>query len=113
MQFVRNFHRAKNGKPCAKGPQLQAAFLVADGLIETLRRDGQDIMLAEGEIWLYQDGFWRVMSPADEQRLRTIIQQGFEDLGEAAKGNTLTLAWKRLTEHPKLYKANVPWAALA
>ena len=90
--------------------KLQAAFLVADGLIETLRRDGQDIMLAEGDVWLYRDGFWRVTTPADEQQLRTIIQQGFEDLGEAAKGNTLTLAWKRLTEHPKLYKANVPWA---
>ena len=90
--------------------QLQAAFLVADGLIETLRRDGQDIMLAEGDVWLYRDGFWRVTTAADEQQLRTIIQQGFEDLGEAAKGNTLTLAWKRLIEHPKLYKANVPWA---
>jgi P4 family phage/plasmid primase-like protien len=106
------FSTGKKRKAAApKGDhQLQAAFLVADGLIETLRRDGQDIMLAEGDVWLYRDGFWRVTTPADEQQLRTIIQQGFEDLGEAAKGNTLTLAWKRLTEHPKLYKANVPWA---
>ena len=104
------FDRGKSGRPRRRATQLQAAFLVADGLIETLRRDGQDIMLAEGDVWLYRDGFWRVTTPADEQQLRTIIQQGFEDLGEAAKGNTLTLAWKRLTEHPKLYKATVPWA---
>src|SRR6185295_7358680 len=62
------------------------------------------------DVWLYRDGFWRVTTPADEQQLRTIIQQGFEDLGEAAKGNTLTLACKRLIEHPKLYKVNVPCA---
>src|SRR6185436_18240482 len=108
VQFAQK-DRAKQRKPTQKA-ELQAAFLVADGLIETLRQDGQDIMLAEGDVWLYRDGFWRVTTPADEQQLRTIIQQGFEDLGEAAKGNTLTLAWKRLTEHPKLYKASVPWA---
>jgi P4 family phage/plasmid primase-like protien len=109
VQFAQK-DRAKQRKPAQKA-ELQAAFLVTDGLIETMRRDGQDIMLAEGGIWIYQGGFWRAMSPADEQRLRTIVQQGFEDLGEAAKGNTLTLAWKRLTEHPKLYKAKVPWSA--
>jgi P4 family phage/plasmid primase-like protien len=109
VQFTKK--AAKGVRKPQKNDALQTAFVVTDGLIETLRQDGQDIMLAEGGIWIYQDGFWRTMSPADEQRLRTIIQQGFEDLGEAAKGNTLTLAWKRLTEHPKLYKAKVPWSA--
>src|SRR6185436_12677176 len=109
VQFAQK-DRAKQRKSVQKA-ELQAAFLVADGLIETLRQDGQDIMLAEGGIWIYQEGFWRTMSPADEQRLRTVVQQGFEDLGEAAKGNTLTLAWKRLTEHPRLYKDKVPWSA--
>ena len=88
-----------------------AAFAVADGVIGVLRAAGEDILLAEGEAWLYRDGFWRVMTPTDEQRLRALIQQGFEELGAEARTSALTSAWKRLMEHPGLYRPTVPWAA--
>jgi P4 family phage/plasmid primase-like protien len=98
-------------KPKPRGPNaLLAPFIVADGVIETLRRHGADILLSEGDIWLYGDGFWRIMTPADQQWLLTEIQTGFEALGEPAKTSALHSSWKRLNEHPRLFKAKVPWA---
>ena len=88
-----------------------AAFAVTDGVINALRAAGEDILLAEGEVWLYRDGFWRVMTPTDEQRLRALIQQGFAELGADPRTAALNSAWKRLMEHPDLYRASVPWAA--
>ena len=89
---------------------LLAAFAVADGIIETLRQRNCSMMLTEGDVWLYGDGFWRVMTPADQQWLLTMIQGGFEAIGEPGKTASLTSAWKRLMEHPRLYVAKVPWA---
>ena len=98
-------------KPKLRGPSaLLAPFVVADGVIETLRKGGQDIMLAEGEVWLYGDGFWRVMTPADQQWLLTEIQTGFETLGEAGKTAALASCWKRINEHPRLFRRDVAWA---
>ena len=107
ISFAQN--RAKSRKTAPKA-DLQAAFVVVDGLVKALRQQGQDIMLAEGDVWVYRKGFWSVITSADEQLLKTMIQQGFEEIGSSAKGSTLSLAWKRLTEHPGLYKADVPWA---
>ena len=98
-------------KPKPHGPSaLLAPFVVADGVIEALRSGGADIMLAEGEVWIYGDGFWRVMTPADQQWLLTEIQNGFEMLGEPGKTSALASCWKRLNEHPDLFRRSVPWA---
>src|SRR5262249_16140225 len=39
-----------------------------------------------------------------EQRLRVLIQEGAETLGEGAKLSAVNAAWRRLTEHPELYR---------
>src|SRR5262249_2052510 len=38
-----------------------AALIIADGVIRTVRRDGGDLLLTEGELHFYRDGLW---SPA-------------------------------------------------
>jgi P4 family phage/plasmid primase-like protien len=96
-------------KPASSDKQI-VPVVVADGVIETIRAAGQDIMLSEGEIWIYADGVWHVMTPADQQWILTLIQEGFETLGEPAKPSNLTAAFKRLSEHPGLFKRVVPWA---
>ena len=99
-------------KPKPRGPNaLLAPFVVADGVVETMRSAGMDIMLAEGEVWLYGDGFWRVMTPSDQQWLLTEIQTGFETLGEPGKTAALASCWKRVNEHPRLFQRKVPWAS--
>ncbi len=85
--------------------------VVADGVISTIRQQGQDILLTEGEVWLYAQGIWHVATPADNQWLLTLIQSGFEALSEPCKPASLTAAYKRLTEHPGLFKRDVPWAS--
>ena len=97
-------------KPKSAPKALLAPFVVADGVIDTLRGSGQDIMLAEGEVWLYGEGFWRVMTPADQQWLLTEIQTGFEMLGEPGKTAALASCWKRVNEHPRLFRKTVAWA---
>lgn len=86
------------------------ANVVAEGVIESIRAVGQDILLTEGEVWLYADGIWHTMSPADQQWLLTLIQRGFETLGEPSKTTNLNAAWKRLCEHPDLFQREVDWA---
>jgi P4 family phage/plasmid primase-like protien len=102
--------RAKRAKPKKLDAQSVPA-LVADGVVETIRRAGQDIMLTEGEVWLYRDGIWHVMTPADQQWMLTLVQEGFEALGEPGKNAALATAWKRLTEHPGLFRRKVKWAS--
>jgi hypothetical protein len=102
--------RAKTKRKPRSPSVLLAPFAVADGVIETVRRHGGDILLSEGEVWLYGEGFWRIMTPADRQWLATMIQQGFEEIKEPGKTSSLTSAWKRICEHPRLFKAKVPWA---
>lgn len=89
---------------------LSISNVVADGVIEAVRKAGQDIMLSEGEVWIYAGGTWHVMTPADQQWLLTLIQEGFEALGEPSKTSNLTAAWKRLTEHPGLFRREIAWA---
>jgi P4 family phage/plasmid primase-like protien len=99
--------KAKRGQ----SDKQTVANVVADGVIETIRASGQDILLSEGEVWIYADGIWHVMTPADQQWILTLIQEGFETLGEPAKPANLTATYKRLTEHPSLFKRVVEWAS--
>lgn len=85
------------------------ATVVADGVIEAIRQNGQDILLTEGEVFIYADGIWHVMTPADQQWIQTLIQEGHEVLGEPGKVSNLAAAWKRLCEHPGLFQRMVEW----
>lgn len=98
-------------KPAPSNDKQIVPAVVADGVIEAIRGAGQDIMLTEGEVWLYGDGIWHVMTPADQQWMLTLIQSGFEVLGEPCKTSNLSATWKRLTEHPSLFKRSVEWAS--
>jgi len=84
--------------------------ILADGVIAAIRRDGGDLLLTAGDLHVYRDGLWSPMDDAVEQRLRVLIQQGADTLGEADT-KILTAAWKRLNEHPALYRAYVDWDA--
>lgn len=101
---------AKAKKKTGQRAETQAATAVADGVIGTIRAHGQDILLTEGEVWLYAQGTWHVMTPADQQWIMTLIQEGFEALNEPLKTTNLNAAYKRLTEHPGLFQREVPWA---
>jgi P4 family phage/plasmid primase-like protien len=88
------------------------AILVADGVIGSVRRDGHDLLLTAGELYVYGEGIWRAADAVWEQRLRVLAQEGAETL--AFGGDTkllLTAAWKRLKEHPGLYHPHVDWDA--
>lgn len=97
----------KKPKADDKADVIQA---VAQGVIEAIRQSGQDLLLTEGEMWLYGDGVWHVVTPADQQWMLTLIQRGFETLGEPGKANNLNAVWKRLNEHPDLFQRDVEWA---
>jgi len=84
--------------------------VVVGGVIRAIRQDGRDIMLAEGEVWIYEDGIWHIMTPAEEQWMRSLIHTGFDVLNEPKKTAALNNCWKLLTEQPELYKRNVEWA---
>lgn len=83
--------------------------MVADGVIEELRQDGMDLMLADGEMWVYRDGVWSTAESGHEQRLRTSIQTGCDFHKKSHDSKVANAAWKRLNEHPGLYRAAVPW----
>jgi len=103
--------RAKRkAKPKPKSDNVPAAFWAADAVIEVLRKSGEDVMLTEGELWLYGEGVWRIADRADDQRLTVMIQSAFEELALPARGQALSLALKRIREHPEVYKRAVAWA---
>lgn len=84
---------------------------VAEAVIEVgIRQNGGDLMLAEGQVWFYRDGIWRIMTPTDHQWIMTLIQKAFEVYNFSMKTNVLNACYKRITEHPDLYIAKVPWA---
>jgi P4 family phage/plasmid primase-like protien len=66
--------------------------------------------LSEGEVWLYRDGIWYAMTGAERQWIMTMIQDGFGKLNVAPKANSINGAFKRLTEHPGLFKREVKWS---
>lgn len=105
--------RAKKKAKTAAAEKKEKAValppIVADGVIESLRRDGQDIMLADGSVWIYSGGVWTPVEAGHEQRLRTLIQAGCDALDRSHDSKTANAAWKRLTEHPGLYRPSVPW----
>lgn len=90
-----------------KGPAVSP--IIADGVIESLRAGGRDILLTEGEIYLYVDGVWRCAGPAEHQYLKTLIQRGCDACGCTGEVSEANAAWKRITEHPDLYVPHVPW----
>lgn len=79
-------------------------------MIKAIRKDGRDIMLTEGEVWIYGDGIWHIMTPAEEQWIKTMIQHGFDRLSEPKMTAALNACWKQLTEHPELFKRTVEWS---
>ena len=87
------------------------AIMVADGVIGAVRREGHDLLLTAGELYIYGDGVWEVLNAAWEQRLRVLTQEGAEILGFGGDTKLLTAAWKRLKEHPGLYRPRVDWDA--
>lgn len=101
--------RERRSRPKQAPEHVNIPAAVIDGVIEAIRRDGHDILLTEGEVFIYGDGIWRIMTPADQQWLQTLIQEGFEALGEPGKTSALATAWKRLNEHPDLFRRDVKW----
>lgn len=101
--------KAKDGPGMSKEKTAALPPIVADGVIEALRRDGQDIMLADGSMWVYSDGVWALAEAGHEQRLRTLIQLGCDALERSHDSKIANAAWKRLNEHPGLYRPSVPW----
>jgi P4 family phage/plasmid primase-like protien len=101
--------RAEGKQTQAKpaGPHA-APVAIADGVIAIVRKGG-DLLLTGGDLHLYQDGVWRVAGGAEQQWLRCLIQQGSEALGEGARLGIVNAAWKRLVEHPGLYRETVSW----
>jgi P4 family phage/plasmid primase-like protien len=97
---------AEKGKK-KKGPALSP--MIADGVIEVLRSGDRDILLTEGEIYLYAEGVWRCAGPAEHQYLKTLIQRGCDAYGCTGEVSEANAAWKRITEHPDLYVPHVPW----
>src|SRR5262249_33059936 len=89
----------------------ELALIIADGVIDAVRRDGGDLLLTEGGLHFYRDGLWSPADDAIEQRLRVLIQQGADALREGGDTRILSAAWKRLNEHPALYRAHVDWDA--
>lgn len=101
----------RQGKKTRQKPLTSDAVpvVIADGVIEMIRDAGRDILLTEGEIFLYREGLWAVASPADEQWLRTLIQKGCDALDKSGDTKAANAAWKRLTEHPDLHRSDVVW----
>jgi phage/plasmid-associated DNA primase len=83
--------------------------IIVKGVVDVVRQSGGDLLLTDGELYLYRDGIWRFAGSAEEQRLKVLIQQGADALGAGAMLGTLNAAWKRLVEHPPLYRAEVEW----
>ena len=79
--------------------------VVADAVIEAVRREGHDLLLTEGEVFFYADGVWRPIGAAEQQWLQTLIQKEFERFAGFGKLGQLATAWKRLTEHPRALQA--------
>ena len=102
--------RKPKAKAKANSTGLRAApIAIAEGVLEIVRAAGGDLLLTDGEMYLYDAGIWRIATPADQQRLRCLIQQGCESLGEGAKLGVVNAAWKRLAEHPGLHRNTVDW----
>ena len=101
----------KRAKPAKAKRERETAVqvVVADGVVEAIRQDAGDILLAEGDIWIYREGVWAVMSPTEEQWLKTLVQRGCDALGHAGDSKAANAAWKRLTEHPDLHRRQVHW----
>src|SRR5262249_380389 len=97
-------------RKAGKLKRAQLAVILADGVIAAIRRDGGDLLLTGGDLHFYRDGLWSPADDALEQRLRVLIQQGADTLGEADT-KILSAAWKRLNEHPALYCAHIDWDA--
>lgn len=105
--------REKKPSDRAKKAQGKSAapVVIADGVIETIRRDGGDLALTEGEMWFYEGGVWSACAAGEEQWLRTLIQTGCDELGYPGDTKTANAAWKRLMEHPGLHQRRVVWDA--
>lgn len=84
-------------------------LVVAEGVLAALREQGHDLLLTEGALHIYDEGVWRIATPADEQWLRVLIQTGCEVLKEPIKATTLNGIWKRIMEHPALWRRRIEW----
>ena len=82
---------------------------IADGVIEAVRQEGHEMLLTGGELHLYESGVWRIANSGDEQHLKVRIQEGAQALGQSPKLSLLNSVWRRLTEHPNLYRGAVDW----
>jgi hypothetical protein len=82
--------------------------IISDGVIEALRKRNQDLLLSDGEIWLYRDGVWELPSAGIEQRLRVLINTG-ADVIKNNDPKVINGAWKRLIGHPEIYRLDIPW----
>jgi P4 family phage/plasmid primase-like protien len=99
----------KKQKTGAAGAQADVIAALAAGTIEAVRQQGRDLLLAGGDLHIYEGGIWRVAQPHDEQNLKVGLQTGARTLGKAAKMGLLSAAWKLLCEHPDLYRRDVAW----
>jgi P4 family phage/plasmid primase-like protien len=86
--------------------------IIADGAIEAVRATGRDLVLSDGDLHLYREGAWRPATAGEEKWLRVLIQQDAQELGEGGRLAIVHGAWKRLTEHPALFRADVQWDRL-
>ena len=99
----------KHSQPKRAISSNNAPIIIADGVVEAVRQSGGDLVLTGSHLHIYRDGVWSPIGSVQEKWLRVLIQQGAEALGVGAKLATLNAAWKRLIEHPSLYKEEIEW----
>lgn len=100
----------KGGKSAESKRKADAVpVIIAEGVIKSIRDGDHDVLLSEGDVWIYGAGVWTVMTPGDEQWIRTLIQQGCDVLGHSGDTKAANAAWKRLIEHPDLFRRKVEW----
>jgi P4 family phage/plasmid primase-like protien len=93
----------------AAGKKLTVSNVVADLVVDEIKKQREDIILNGGEAHIYRDGIWAPLSSANEQWIRSLIQAAFEGIDERGDTRALNGAWKRLMEHPRLLRREVEW----
>src|SRR4051812_31914618 len=83
---------AKHRSPEALDPSA-LPNMVADAVVDAVRQDGHDILLTEGNVFIYSRGVWQVVAADEEQWLKTLIQKEFERFTRSAKLGQLAAAW--------------------
>lgn len=99
--------RQEKVEPVSKA---KAHVILGTGMVEAVRRVGEDVLYTRGQLWRCRQGLWKALTPAEERSwVEREVEKGCRLLRITSTSKIISETRQWVQRNPDLYEEDVEW----